>query len=293
LPVEAASELDSVFDHIVCTGVLHHLADPAAGLRALRAVLSQEGALHLMLYAPYGRTGVYMLQEYARLLDISPTSEDIDALRASLRELPSGHPLGHLLRNTPDFDDPDALADALLHPRDRAYSVPEIYELLDTADLRFGRWIRQAPYLPGCGVLSSLPHGPLISALPPSKQHAALELFRGTMTRHSLTCHHRENSTSAIGFGGEAWREYVPIRTATALAVERNLPPGAAAALLNRAHIYPDLVLLANEGEKQQFDRIDGRRSISEIGGDPRFFEQLWWQDVIVLDASMTPAEPA
>ena len=66
LPIERASELETSFDQIVCTGVLHHLADPDAGLKALRGVLKPDGALHLMVYAPYGRAGIYMLQEFCR-----------------------------------------------------------------------------------------------------------------------------------------------------------------------------------------------------------------------------------
>ncbi|MGC1761280.1 MAG: class I SAM-dependent methyltransferase, partial [Candidatus Cybelea sp.] len=63
LAVERACELDQTFEHVVCTGVLHHSADPDAGLRALREVLAPSGAIHVMVYAPYGRAGVYMLQE--------------------------------------------------------------------------------------------------------------------------------------------------------------------------------------------------------------------------------------
>ena len=62
LAVERAAELDQGFEHVVCTGVLHHLPDPDAGLRALRDVLEPTGALNVMVYAPYGRAGVYMLQ---------------------------------------------------------------------------------------------------------------------------------------------------------------------------------------------------------------------------------------
>ncbi len=54
------------FDYIDCCGVLHHLPDPAAGLRALLSVLAPGGGLGLMLYAPHGRTGVYMLQDALR-----------------------------------------------------------------------------------------------------------------------------------------------------------------------------------------------------------------------------------
>ena len=56
------------FDYIDCCGVLHHLPDPAEGLRALLSVLAPGGGLGLMVYAPHGRTGVYMLQDALRLL---------------------------------------------------------------------------------------------------------------------------------------------------------------------------------------------------------------------------------
>ena len=59
LPIERAHELGRRFDKVVCTGVLHHLADPDAGLRALRDVLKPDGAMYLMVYATYGRTGIY------------------------------------------------------------------------------------------------------------------------------------------------------------------------------------------------------------------------------------------
>ena len=44
LPVERAGELGRSFDLIICTGVLHHLPDPAEGLSALRGVLAPDGA---------------------------------------------------------------------------------------------------------------------------------------------------------------------------------------------------------------------------------------------------------
>ena len=68
LTIEQVGELGQTFDQIVCTGVLHHLADPDTGLRALRNVLAPSGAMQVMVYAPYGRAGIYMMQDYCRLL---------------------------------------------------------------------------------------------------------------------------------------------------------------------------------------------------------------------------------
>jgi len=290
LPIERVDELGDVFDHIVCTGVLHHLADPDNALAALAEVLAPDGALSAMVYAPYGRTGVYMIQEYCRRLGISTSPEDIDDLKASLREIPLGHPLSHLLRDTPDFRDPDALADALLHPRDRSYSVPEVFDFVERSGLRFSRWMRQAPYLPTCGSISAVPHGTRIASLSRREQYAALELFRGTMTRHSFIAHHSANNIDdpLSGFDDERWRRYVPLKPHTVIAVEERLPPGAAAALLNRAHEFTDLVMFANGDEKTVFDAIDGQRTMAELSAEPAVFRRLYDHDLIVIDASAT-----
>ena len=102
-PSSARPSSGENFDHVVCTGVLHHLADPDAGLRALRDVLAPGGAMHVMVYAPYGRAGVYMLQEYCRRIGVGWTDVEIRDLVASLKALPPDHPLVPLLRNSPDF----------------------------------------------------------------------------------------------------------------------------------------------------------------------------------------------
>ncbi|MDX2472452.1 MAG: class I SAM-dependent methyltransferase, partial [Candidatus Krumholzibacteria bacterium] len=127
LPIERVQELGRSFDQVVCTGVLHHLPDPDSGLRSLRDVLKPQGAMHLMVYAAYGRTGIYMMQEYCRLLEVSTAAEELHDLATTVGALPADHPIACVLRQAKDFRHPDALADALLHPQDRAYSVPELY----------------------------------------------------------------------------------------------------------------------------------------------------------------------
>jgi SAM-dependent methyltransferase len=300
LPIERVHELGTSFDQIVCTGVLHHLADPDTGLAALREVLNPDGAMHLMVYAPYGRTGIYMLQAFCRQLGIRATDGEIRDLIAALRVLPSGHPLEHLLRAAPDFRQEPALADALLHPQDRAYSVPQLFDFIEGAGLRFGRWIKQAPYSPQCGVIAHLPQATRLRALPTVEQYAAVELFRGTMVRHSVVAYRSDGpvGNGHVSFVDDACLDYVPVRLPDTICVHERLPLGAAAVLINRTHTDTDLVLAVNELEKRLFDAVDGSRRLGEIVEDSlpanagrfemgrHFFERLWLHDHIAIGSA-------
>jgi SAM-dependent methyltransferase len=289
LPVERAAELGVSFDHIACTGVLHHLDDPDAGLRALRSALAPSGSINLMVYAPYGRAGIYMLQEYCRRLRIGWSREEIADLAATLRALPRDHPLAGLVRNSPDFTTEAGLADALLHPQDRAYSVPEFLRFLERCGLVFGRWVRQAPYLPTCGAIASTPHASKLAALPRSEQYAAIELFRGTMVRHSAVVFARE--PRRIDFDAEAWPDYVPLRLPDAVTVLEQLPDGAAAVLINRNHTFTDLYLPIDAVRAGLLAMVDGRRTIREIARAEReaspardYFRKLWEWDQVLFE---------
>ena len=304
LPIERVNELETSFDQIVCTGVLHHLADPDAGLRALRDVLKPDGAMHLMVYAPYGRAGIYMLQEFCRQTGMHATDADIRDLIDALSALPPGHPLENLLREAPDFRQEAALADALLHPQDRAYSIPQLFEFLERGGLNFGRWIKQAPYSPRCGVIAQIPQATRIAQLSLTEQYAAVELFRGTMVRHSMVVYRDDGpwDRQTVSLGGDTWRSYVPIRMPETICVQERLPAGAAAVLINRSHTYRDLVMSISLTEKRWLDAIDGNRCIGDIvkenwlSDSQRvaqmdmarcFFERLWWHDQVVFDATM------
>ena len=224
LPIERARELETSFDQIVCTGVLHHLADPDMGLSALRNVLKPDGAMHLMVYAPYGRTGIYLLQEFCKRLGIHATDAEIQDLIAALSALPPGHPLETLLREAPDFRHEAELADALLHPQDRAYSVPQLFDFIARGGLTFGRWIKQAPYSVRCGVVAKIPQAARMTRLSLAEQYAAIELFRGTMVRHSLIAYRNDNPSAPqqIRFADDTWLGYVPIRMADTVACSRS-----------------------------------------------------------------------
>jgi SAM-dependent methyltransferase len=297
--IENVGDLDQQFDLIICTGVLHHLAEPDTGLRALRSVSSPEGAMYLMVYAPYGRTGIYMLQEYCRRLGVEPSQQEINDLIAVLRMLPEHHPLLATQGGSREFVNGDALADALLNPRDRSYSVPQLFDFLERNDLRFGRWYWQAAYLPRCGSITSTPHASRLAALPERDQYIEMELWRGLMSNHSVVAYPNESNSDEIkiSFDDEQYLSYVPIRLPWTTCIQDRIPPGAAGVLVNQTHVFSDLFVVINAQEKLMFDAIDGRRSISEIvdkvEGKPArdFFQKLWWYDQVVFDTCHKEAQ--
>jgi len=103
------------------------------------------------------------------------------------------------------------------------------------------------------------------------------------------------NHAAKVRFDNEDYLRYVPIRRPWTMCVQEQLPPGAAGALLNQTHLFDDLFLFINTREKEFYDSIDGRRSISEIvekvnAKDSQhareFFEKLGRYDQVVFDTS-------
>jgi SAM-dependent methyltransferase len=178
------------FDYIDCCGVLHHLPDPAEGLRALLSVLAPGGGVGLMVYAPHGRTGVYMIQDALRMLappDQSPQRR-LDTARRVMRHLPDTQ----WLRHNRNFDDHinggDAgLYDLLLNPRDRAFSVPALEALLAEAGLEVACWVEPLRYDP-VPLLPDPKLRALLAVRTATEQAALAESLAGNMAMHIVYC---------------------------------------------------------------------------------------------------------
>lgn len=137
---ETGSLLDAteygVFDYIDCCGVLHHLPKPQEGFDALAGALAPGGGMGLMVYAPYGRSGVYPLQEAfgAMTQGLSPKGK-LDKAKEIFAAIPSGHPFKKNT-NLVDHQAGDAgFFDLLLHSQDRPFTIGELAQVLGAAGL--------------------------------------------------------------------------------------------------------------------------------------------------------------
>ena len=120
------------FAVIESVGVLHHLADPAAGVRALANLLVPGGLFLVGLYSARGRAEVPIGRDL--VADLSPDAAGIREARRRILALPEDHP-AHVLAWSPDFSSASGTRDLLFHPSERRYSAIEVRDLLTGAGL--------------------------------------------------------------------------------------------------------------------------------------------------------------
>ncbi|QIE54885.1 class I SAM-dependent methyltransferase [Pikeienuella piscinae] len=171
------------FDYIDCTGVLHHLPEPDTGFAALAAALAPEGGLGAMVYAPYGRTGVYPLQgALAALTAGEAPAAQVKIAKATLKALPKTNWFT-LNRHVGDHRASDAgLYDLLLHARDRPYDVEGLVAALTRAGLSLVSFTEPLRYEPKL----YLPEGlaKRAEALDATSRAALAERLAGNMKVH-------------------------------------------------------------------------------------------------------------
>lgn len=202
--LDLGKTLAGPFDYIDCCGVLHHLSDPSAGLNKLREVLTDDGGMGLMVYAPYGRTGVYQMQQLLRMIETQDKPADrVIQARALLESLP---PTNWFRRNpqiTDHLTGGDAgLFDLLLHSQDRAFTVPEIASLVADAALRIVAFIEPVRYDPAV-FLGDPSLAKRVSQLSWLDRCAFAELLTGNLKTHVFYAVKATNQRSTVASSGD------------------------------------------------------------------------------------------
>jgi SAM-dependent methyltransferase len=254
LPIEELSTLGLDFDLVVSTGVLHHMADPLAGLKALAGCVRRDGAIALMVYAKYGRIGVELLESVFQDFGLGQDDASVQLVKDTISVLPAEHPVQSYLKMARDLQSDAALVDTFLHGRARSYTVDECLDLVSSAGLVFQGWFHKTPYYPHD--LFAPPSGfyPAANALPENRIWSVMERLQTLNGCHFfMACRpDRPKESYTIDFSTVAAFDYVPVlRTHCGVSGDEAVWPGGRIRL--------------NQAQLAFAQNVDGRRTIREI----------------------------
>jgi SAM-dependent methyltransferase len=128
------------FDYIICTGVIHHNANPEIPLAKLSQALKPGGAIEIMVYNYFHNIRTTAYQKAIRHLLKGDALSALETELAVTRRLIDKFPLRNTMSEflTAQKDDPEEkLADSLLQPVEHSYTVESMGSLLESAGLEF------------------------------------------------------------------------------------------------------------------------------------------------------------
>ena len=192
------------FDYIQCSGVLHHLASPDAGLRVLTDCLNENGGINIMVYAQYGRTGVYHIQEIMKMVNegVESRQDEVKNGWEIVNTLPQTNWYNHSRNIIADHINHGdvGMYDMFLHKQDRAYTVPQLYEFVEKAGLNFVEFnsshsrvmLKLDTYIKNPELLKNL------KKLDKAKQQAICEIMCGSIIKHSFYASKKQKPTAKL-----------------------------------------------------------------------------------------------
>ena len=294
LPIEDVPSLDKKFDLIVSTGVLHHMAEPKVGMKALADCLRPDGVAAIMLYARYGRTGVELMQAIFRELGLEQNEESLSMVKEATNSLSPSHPLQSYISIAPDLKFDAGMVDTFLHGRDRSYTVEDCLDLVDSAGLVFQDWFLKNSYYPPTLTEPGNGFYAAVNQLEPQKIWAVMERIKTLNACHFfLACHpSRPEQKYRIDFTSSRALDYVPmLRLRCGIRGDEIYRPGWT------VRLDPTHLAFAQH--------VDGDRSIREIAERValsgvlastdqaaleytglELFEDLWRMDFVGMDLS-------
>lgn len=140
----AVRDWEAAFDFVVCTGVLHHMADPQDALQSLLTVSKPGTVMFLALYSERARAHVVAAREFIAAEGLPDTLEGIRVFRDQIRGLPADHPAKPVAENR-EFYSASGLHDLVFNTHELRFTPLTLAALLNKAGLRFAGFLIDRP----------------------------------------------------------------------------------------------------------------------------------------------------
>ena len=127
--------LEEEFDIILCSGVLHHMDDPAKGLKTLLGVLKNNGFLKLGLYSELARQNIIEARNYIANKKLQANENNIRNFRKII--FSDETPVLKSLTKASDFYTLSSCRDLCFHTQEHRFTINQLIETLKSNELRF------------------------------------------------------------------------------------------------------------------------------------------------------------
>jgi SAM-dependent methyltransferase len=141
--ITKAAAIGRSFDFIDVSGVLHHLADPWQGWRALLTLLRPGGMMQVGLYSKLARQNVIAARALIAERGYRPVPDDIRRCREEILAAQDGS----LLRSASTFSDfftTNECRDLMFHVQEQQMTLPEIKAFLAETGVQFTGFVLDA-----------------------------------------------------------------------------------------------------------------------------------------------------
>jgi len=133
------------FDYVDCAGVLNHVEDPARGWKALARSLRPAGVASIFIYNAEHRWPSDVWQSCLSLLTggaehLATRWQVAAALARDVRRSSMIPTIRDAVAGLDPALCPEDFGDTLVHPHEVSYSLKEMFDLVNTAGLRFAGW---------------------------------------------------------------------------------------------------------------------------------------------------------
>lgn len=129
------NKLDQRFDFITCSGVLHHMENPEAGLKKLLGLLKDDGVLSISLYSEIARRNVVEARQWVEDKGYKADAVDMRQFRRDVMDMIGSGTLLSTIIKFSDFYDMSMLRDLVFHVQEHRFTITQLRKLLKDNDL--------------------------------------------------------------------------------------------------------------------------------------------------------------